>query len=161
MLRISVMLAAFVLLLPATGFAENSFARNGFYVGAAGALAEKAPNKGDTDGAFGVAGRIGYRFHPHISGEVQFEALKGGTEVYTANAKGYLTTGSIQIYVLTGLGLLNANSDTSFAARTGAGLDMYVTDDVAVTVGTDYVITTGSHKKSHYLSFIWGLQYRF
>jgi opacity protein-like surface antigen len=87
----------------------------------------------DSD-TFGVTGRGGYRCHPYISAELQFEALsdfEGGIAettvnpwpsaandvprnfdialeslVFTTNVKGHLLTGRYQPFVLAGLGFM-------------------------------------------------------
>jgi opacity protein-like surface antigen len=87
----------------------------------------------DSD-AFGASGRVGYRCHPYISSELQFEVLSDfdgaidettvntwpsaaddvlrnfdldlETLVFTVNAKGHLMTGRYQPFVLAGLGFM-------------------------------------------------------
>ena len=83
--------------------------------------------------AFGVNGRVGYRCHPYISTELQFETLtdfdgsisENGTPsndsarrfdleletlVFTTNAKGHLLTGRYQPFVLLGMGFMRMES---------------------------------------------------
>jgi len=85
------------------------------------------------DDAFGVMGRLGYRCHPRVSTEIQFEWLedfKGGfyetdmpmndtprkfdldleSLVFTVNAKGHLMTGRYQPFLLLGLGFMRMES---------------------------------------------------
>jgi opacity protein-like surface antigen len=120
---------------------DNPYARNGFYIGLAGSLGvdikfedkfEKEVRDGlgnptnlslNVDEKFGLNTRAGYRFHPRIAAEVQFEwiseadiDLKGvafGKDAFTlerwtlmANAKGYLGTGIVQPFLLVGLGVM-------------------------------------------------------
>jgi opacity protein-like surface antigen len=82
------------------------------------------------DDTFGVMGRGGYRCHPHVSAEMQFEWLDDfngslaessldntndtlrnfnlsiETLVFTANMKGHLLTGRFQPFVLGGFGFM-------------------------------------------------------
>jgi opacity protein-like surface antigen len=194
--------------------------------------------------SIGVTGRVGYRFHPHLSAELQAEWLDGfdsyisvyklvehkpatnipwatgGTPakdvelkdpefaaiavnpwVITGNVKGYLLTGRWQPFLLAGAGLMTAKvslelndllgkdppgeeplgsefrrrmseSDrftgaaesvrsTGFAARFGAGIDAYATENFVFTLGADYVFPTGDVKDFDYISVVWGVQYRF
>jgi opacity protein-like surface antigen len=85
------------------------------------------------DDVFGVLGRGGYRCHPYISAELQFEALadfdgtirENGTPsndwarnfdleletlVFTDNLKGHLLTGRTQPFVLLGMGFMRMES---------------------------------------------------
>ena len=86
----------------------------------------------DSD-TFGATGRGGYRCHPYVSTELQFEALsnfdgtisENGTPsndtarsfdleleslVFTTNAKGHLLTGRYQPFVLLGMGFMRMES---------------------------------------------------
>jgi len=86
----------------------------------------------DSD-TFGAAGRVGYRCHPYVSAELQFEALsnfdgtisENGTPsndiprnfdleleslVFTTNVKGHLMTGRTQPFVLLGMGFMRMES---------------------------------------------------
>ena len=86
----------------------------------------------DSD-TFGATGRAGYRCHPNISGEFQFEALadldgsimENGTPsndsarnfdleleslVFTSNVKGHLLTGRYQPFALLGMGFMRMES---------------------------------------------------
>ncbi len=86
------------------------------------------------DDTFGVMGRGGYRCHPHVSAEMQFEwlddfngllaetsldntndtlrnfSLSLETFVFTANMKGHLLTGRFQPFVLGGIGFMRMES---------------------------------------------------
>jgi len=157
----------------------------------------------DSD-SFGGTGRVGYRCHPYISAELQFEALDKfeGTImetdtpfndsprnfdleleslVLTTNAKGYLLTGRYQPFVLLGVGFMRMESKTrdfsggtipgfaaqqsertaEFAARYGAGLDFYLTDNVVVSAEGSYLMPTGKLDGLDYYQFSVGLLYRF
>jgi opacity protein-like surface antigen len=157
------------------------------------------------DDAFGILGRGGYRCHPYVSAELQFEALadfdgslsENGTPpvddsargyeleleslVFTTNAKGHLLTGRYQPFVLLGLGFMRMESKArditggtlegrapqasdrtvKFAARYGAGLDVYLTQNIVVTAEGSYLMPTGQLDDLDYYQFGVGLQYRF
>ncbi len=109
------------------------------------------------------------------------------TVAYTVNARLYLTEGRIQPYAIAGIGGQNswldtnlANSDTftSFIGRFGAGADIYLTENLALTGEFTYVAATEASatyygwywddiwtKKSgvdpSYLAVSWGLMYSF
>jgi opacity protein-like surface antigen len=98
------------------------------------------------DDAFGFSGRVGYRCHPYISTELQFDWLddfdgalsenpsgitnEGVDEpdsarkfdleleslVFTTNMKGHLLTGRYQPFVLVGLGFMRMESKTRGAS---------------------------------------------
>jgi opacity protein-like surface antigen len=98
------------------------------------------------DDAFGFSGRVGYRCHPYISTELQFDWLgdfdgalsenpngitnEGVAEpdtarkfdleleslVFTTNMKGHLLTGRYQPFVLVGLGFMRMESKTRDAS---------------------------------------------
>ena len=106
---------------------------------------------------------------------------------YTINARLYPIEGRIQPYAIVGLGGENVwlntnigNSDTftSFVGRFGAGLDIYLTSQLALTGEFTYVAATeakatyygpwwgeywtnNSGLDPSYMSVSWGLSYRF
>jgi len=160
------------------------FARNGVYLGVAGTYAFEnfdTPGSLDADDTLGLNARLGYRLHPYVSAELEFEWLEGfdlnvaGAEVeawaLTANAKGHLMTGRIQPFLLVGLGIMQAEIDGAgvfgdpkqegFAARFGGGVDVYATENFVVSVGADYVLPTGDLDGLDYVALQWGFQYRF
>jgi hypothetical protein len=107
----------------------------------------------------------------------------------TANLKVYLETARVQPYLMLGMGTLVARkleslaseavtvdqllSDRSsgawrgedtlvdFAARFGAGLDIYATEHIVVSVEASYVLPAGEVDDFAYGSLGMGLQYRF
>lgn len=94
----------------------------------------------------------------------------------TANAKGYLFKGRYQPYALVGLGVMSARytvddssglglseSDryTDFAMRFGAGLDVWITEHIAISAGGDYVLPFGAVEDFDYVSAVWGVQFQF
>lgn len=186
----------FAIATPIAGTADpgGDYDRNGFYVGGGASLAfdrfesdfeEALGSDVGVEDSFGANAQFGYRIHPRVSTEVEFEWLSGfeisesGTKVaeietwtLTGNAKGHLLTGSVQPFVLAGLGIMNALGDdteelglpdwtTGVALRFGGGLDVYVSERFAMNLNLDYVLPTGDVKDLDYLSLGVGLQYRF
>jgi opacity protein-like surface antigen len=119
---------------------DNPYDRNGFYLGLAGAIgvdAEAEEELEDQSGLhlrvkedIGLQARAGYRFHPRVAVEYQFEwitdadidvqAVPFGDDAFqierwtsTANAKLYLATESVQPFLLVGLGVLTVEIDGS------------------------------------------------
>jgi opacity protein-like surface antigen len=188
-----------VALPPAASLAGSEgwgWAQPGFYAGLAGDLAfgtgiedELEDLSGvpvDVDPSLGLNARAGYRFHPHFAVEGHYEwtsgfdvGASGGPDVleleghaFTADAKGYLTTGRWQPFALVGLGFLYGElsdkvgagfsaDETAFAARFGAGFDTYLTENLAVTLDASYVVPTDDLDGFDYVSFGWGFQYHF
>jgi opacity protein-like surface antigen len=138
---------------------------------------------------FGVMGRGGYRCHPYVSAELQFEWLddfegtvsqigtplrvdgKFESLVFTDNVKGHLLTGRFQPFVLLGVGFMRMEgkaSDAAFretnvdvAMRFGGGLDIYATKKVVVSVEASYLMPTGKLDDLDYYSIGLGMQFRF
>lgn len=158
------------------------------------------------DSSLGLNARVGFRFNRFISVEGQIEWISGFdvkpgvitnppagfTEAsieavtYTINARFYPIEGRIQPYAIAGIGGENVwlntnvgNSDTftSFVGRFGAGLDIYLTSQLALTGEFTYVAATeakatyydwwgpvwtnNSGLDPSYMSVSWGLSYRF
>jgi opacity protein-like surface antigen len=137
----------------------------------------------------GVGGRVGYRFHPHLAGEVEFrwssnadvqfedadvtlDIFEFETITLTGNAKGYLLTGRIQPFFLAGAGFMRVNQkehvvsvgnrkEEAFAARFGAGIDFYFTPNIVGIVEGGYVLATGKLDGLDHVLWSIGLQYRF
>lgn len=140
----------------------------------------------NVDDSWGLSGRLGYRLHPRVAVEAQFEWLReikieskiagGGkrreqVSLYgvTGNVKGYLLTGRIQPYVVGGVGWGRAtlNPDGSGAksrsdnliGRVGIGTDLYANQDVALSLEAAYVL--GEESELNYVSVGAGLTLRF
>jgi len=141
----------------------------------------------DASAEFGIGAQLfaGYRLHPRIAAQVRWEwlgdidvrersldafTLEGWT--LTADAKGYLATGFAQPFLLVGAGVMHAETSgrsaaavpidgTDFAARFGAGLEVYITDHVVGLVDATYVLPTGSVADLDYISIGFGIAYRF
>jgi opacity protein-like surface antigen len=165
----------------------------------------REPNP-SVDAGVGLHARLGYRFHPHLAAEGQFEWIsewsikgkdseranprfqsdfaKGEAWTATANLKFYLLTGSVQPYLIAGVGLMRFQGDNrspippatgspiietnidgardvGFAFRTGGGMDVMITDHMSFVLGATYVVTEGDVDPYDYLSIEWGVQYRF
>ncbi len=162
---------------------DNEWSRDGFYF----AFILSVPfqtTEGGVDIEPGFGGRGGYRFHPHFSGEVQFEWLaprdikRGGsnaaklkTVTATANAKGYLLTGRIQPYLLTGIGFMHSDLDgktglpkkqsDDFLARFGGGVELYINPETVLTLESNYMLPTGDASDLDHVLVSFGIQYRF
>ncbi len=188
-------LACALLLLSASSAYAQDYARNGFYVGLAGSVGIDTASEDEleditgvnvnVDEALGLHARLGYRFHPRISGEIHFEwlddadisilgidALTLERWTLTANAKAYLLTGRFQPFLFAGAGLMQAEvedtlglffsvTNEDFAARFGGGIDIYASEKFVVSLDTSYVLPTGDLEDLDYVSIAWGFQYRF
>ena len=182
-----------VVLLPCSALAEPpppDYARTGLYIGAEGAVgvAAKLDDQFDdsgsrVDAAFGVNGRIGYRLHPRVAVEGEFEWIdgfdvkiendekiaKGETRFASGNVKGFVLTGRFQPFVLVGAGYYHAKykaagislSGGDAALRAGGGFDVYVTEHIVITFDAEYVWPFGEVNDLDYTSVGVGLQYRF
>jgi len=188
---------------------DDDYARNGAYIGVnmAGAwytdvhddvkdlvdgLAPVNPWSGtrvDVEYPLGLGARAGYRFHPRLAGELEFQwfskakveldddqstvnAIKIETLTLMGNVKGYLFTGRVQPFVLAGVGFMHLNgndklslgvetSGDEFAARFGGGVDLYVNRNFVVVVEGGYVLPTGDLDNLNQVIWSVGLQYRF
>lgn len=168
--------------------AQDDFARNGVYAGLAGSLGiytseDDLGNNVDIDPAVGLNARLGYRLHPHVAVEGEFEWLSeadvevgnldaGTIQTWTfgAGAKAYALTGRLQPYFAFSLGgmVLQAEAGSAdkekaaFAPRVGGGIDIYITRNLYGNLGISYVIpTSDSLDQFDFVSFAWGLGYRF
>ena len=143
---------------------QEGYDRRGFYFGLGPSYAREnfsdSASLDDIDeDAPGVTGRGGYRCHPYISAELQFEWLddfdfKGtisgvGTPqsfdgnleplVFTDNVKGHLLTGRYQPFVLLGVGFMRMEAKV----RAASFRTRETTVDVAMRFGggLDFYIT--------------------
>ena len=139
-------------------------------------------NKIKVDTEVGVNVRVGYRLMPLLGVEAQYEWLPGpditetdvgevldsSTMMVSANAKLYLIRKELfQPYVLGGVGYLCGDDPEAdgrrrgFAARMGAGVDIYATRNIAVAVDVHYILPTGDVEDLDYVSVGVGVQYLF
>jgi opacity protein-like surface antigen len=97
----------------------------------------------------------------------------------TADAKAYLLTGRVEPFVVVGVGAIDINVEnksdpialvtvnledregTEFAGRVGGGIDFHLTDRFALVFAASYVLPAGNLERYEYVSFDWGIQYRF
>ena len=183
---------------------DDDYARNGAYVGAnlAGAWYREVKDDVrdaieangfnlniDLESPLGLGARAGYRFLPHLAGEVQIQWFaKAKTEVgnedvsvnfnkfetltVTGSLKAYPLTGRIQPFAQVGIGLMHADvddklgfdthdTDEDFAARFGGGVDLYANRNFVVVVEGGYVLPTGNLDGMDYVFWSVGLNYRF
>lgn len=116
--------------------------------------------------AWGLNARAGYRFHKFLAAEVEYEWLNHfGTRVegislgsiraqtITANLKAIAPYGHWQPYVLAGFGATLARltetsgsplnvAPTSYSTRFGLGVDYYLTENIALNLGSEFVVNT-------------------
>lgn len=116
--------------------------------------------------AWGLNARAGYRFHKYLAGEVEYEWLQhfgmrvGGAglgsvrlQTITANLKAIAPYGHWQPYVLVGFGATLARysetsgsplnvQPTSYSTRFGLGVDYYLTQNIALNLGSEFVVNT-------------------
>ncbi len=90
----------------------------------------------------------------------------------TANAKGFLPLGRVQPFALLGGGVMRSSdgafqtlargdTDAGYVARFGAGVDLYATRRMLLSLGAAYVLPTGATSDLHYVSIGGNLQFRF
>ena len=139
----------------------------------------------DIENPVGLNARVGYRASPHFAVEGQFEWLSkadvaiAGVDlltvdswILTANSKYYPLTDRVQPFILAGLGVAQFHVEdkfgfgiedrlTGFAFRVGGGVDFYATRNLVLAVDVSYVLGTGDINDIDFVSFGWGLQYRF
>ena len=136
--------------------------------------------------SLGVNARLGYRFHPHIAAEAQFEWIDGWDlldldtrnlfrveRIVTgsANIKGFILTNRIQPYGVLGMGATHIRetdedtgahqSKTEFSVRVGAGADWYVTEALGLNLEASFVTPVGDMVDYHYTSLAIGFFLRF
>ncbi len=160
-------------------------ARPVFYVGVGGSYIfenfEDANDRGiNVDGSLGFNAKLGARFQPNFAVELDYLFIDGfdlndvvelDGFTYSANGKGYLSTGRIQPYGLFGVGWadLEANarglrissSASDLFYRFGVGADMHVTEHITFYLEASYDLATGDIKKTDFIPVTVGLQYRF
>ena len=148
-----------------------------------GVPSEDFPGSVDLDPGAGFNLTLGYRFREAYAGELDFRYLAGadisGVKKdlslfsVTANAKAYpmvlagvSLTDWLEPYVVVGAGLVDVDvsseDTTSFAIRTGAGVDLMIWDDIGVYVDAGYLIITDDDTLLEgQAEFVLGFQYRF
>ncbi len=188
MLRFALIASATLLFLAATSASAQydygaDYARNGFYLGLSGVAAfEDFKNTGGAsiDDSLGLNFRGGYRFHPHLAAEAQFEWIEGfdvsgssiefETWTFTGNLKAYLLTSQVQPYALFGMGVMQVEvdlpggftlQDEDFVVRVGGGIDVYASENIVLSLEGVYVAAADDLNDFNYVSLGWGFLYRF
>ncbi len=176
--------------VPAPEPTGPDYAKPGAYaaLGVGFLLEEFQGHLGDlgTGNSWGADLRGGYRFLPWLAVEGVYQYGNGfkeedsadgsvdiRTNSFTVNAKGILPCGRFQPYLTAGIGLLAANQSRSgdyrsvdvsgvgFAARGGGGLDVFLTEDVALYAEATYLIPTGPTGDLEQVPVAWGAKFRF
>jgi len=171
---------------------DNVYSRNGFYANFGVVLGFATFSNLGSDEvkdplSLGMNARLGYRFHPRIAAEAQFEwidgwdVLRSGPDndlrverivTGSANIKGFILTKRIQPYGVLGLGATHIRerdeatgnhreSQTDFSVRVGAGADWYVTDALGLNLEASFVAPIGDLQDYHYTSLGIGFFIRF
>ena len=183
------MLVLVLFLQPAAAWSQREdFGRPGTYFGVNFVYAvEDFDNSGrvDVDDAPGFNLLLGQRLNANFTVDVQWEYiddfefdldnsdLDGEIEIHMLSLNGrlYLTTTRVQPFVKAGFGFMHADAragifgdvgdDDAFAVRGGGGLDFYLTENVVISAGAEYVVPTSDLEDFRYVSVQGGLQYRF
>jgi len=130
--------------------------------------------------------RAGYRWHPHLAAELEYEWLNGfdldGTSLadvdyhtissITVNGKAYVSTGRFEPFLLFGLGYYKVGEKHEQGVRTalddvgdfgmkaGAGIQFYIIDHLALDMDLAYNFGESNLAELRFLSFSWGFMYR-
>lgn len=125
------------------------------------------PGDAKISDTWGANARLGFRFHKFLAAEAEYEWLNhfgvrvGGVGVgtaelqtITANLKAIAPYRHWQPYVLVGFGVTLATVDrpssssvldfthTSYSTRFGLGVDYYFTENIALNLGSEFVVNT-------------------
>ena len=141
------------------------------------------PSSVQADNGLGFNLRFGKRVDPHFAVEAAFDwiggfglkeaPLTGSVDVWTlgVNVKAYLLTDRVQPFLLLGMGGLFVtggntiqnlrDNGSGFMGRFGAGLDVYVTERIGISVESAYVLPTGRSGNYDNITIGWSLFYRF
>ncbi len=126
--------------------------------------------------AWGIDVRAGYRFHPNIAGEVNFQWVNdfeltapgfktnSSSRTLTANVKGYPLTGRIQPYAVGGIGILyeqtkGRGSLQEFEGRLGLGIDFFITNNIVANLECAYGLPISDLNDYLFFPIVFGLQY--
>lgn len=133
------------------------------------------------DSSGGVAGHLGYRFHPYVAAEVMVEWVKDALEdqfdesawLITANLKAYWPRWRIQPFALVGTGYMRApvptrgerdhSRENGMAFRFGGGFDLWASENWALMGEVSWVQPTPINDLDEvpFLSVGGGLQFRY
>ena len=174
-----VVFASFVAAGIARAADDDPYAKNGVYLGVGASygvplfgnsIEDALPGNAHVSNAWGVNGRIGYRFHKFLAAEAEYEWLShfgmrisdisgnhalgnASLQTITANLKVIAPYRQFQPYVLVGFGPTFASVDTapgstlahdhtSYSTRFGLGIDYYLSENVALNLGSEFVVNT-------------------
>ena len=186
---------------------QPDYARSGWYLGVGGIFAISdisldttelgmvPPQPPATDPKFGNSGgvdfRAGYRVHPRVAVEFDYQWQAGfdssnpavelpgtqgieiDTHLLSLNAKVFAATGRWQPYGLVGASLLIFNKeivdmkpkpwdiDYGFAPRFGLGIDFYASEHWVLTLEGTYIVPVGVLDGANMGTVGAGFQYRF
>ena len=126
------------------------------------------------DSGVGFNLRYGKRVAARFAVEAQFDwmtgfdrpAGAGSIDLWTlgANTKYYFLTDRVQPFLLLGIGGLFATGNlngSGFMGRFGAGLDVYATERIGISLETAYVLPTVGSTRFDNITISWSLFYRF
>ena len=129
-------------------------------------IEDALPGDAHVSNTWGVNGRLGYRFHKFLAVEAEYEWLShfgmringnalgnASLQTITANLKVIAPYRQWQPYVLVGFGPTFASVDTapgsqfahdhtSYSTRFGLGVDYYLSENVALNLGSEFVVNT-------------------
>jgi opacity protein-like surface antigen len=150
-IRATGLLAAMLVVVPSWAAEEEKRGEARIYgtVGAAASLAAfDLPTSVGQQDSWGLDARAGYRVHPHVGVEGQYqwaaryELTSGGaqlntieTHALTGNARVFIFRGPFEPYLLAGVGIVNAklahgDDKTEAAFRAGGGVNVFFTDHI-------------------------------
>lgn len=141
----------------------------------------------EVDNPLGFNIRAGYRGNPWLAAEVEYEYLTDAdieidgfdlaeirTWVFSGNLKFFPLQGRFQPFLLAGVGALSQRfedtlgfgleeTDTVAVGRFGGGLDLYATENIALSLDVTYLLPADELGgfDADYVSIGWGAQYRF
>jgi opacity protein-like surface antigen len=173
-------MAASLVLVTSSAGADPTEA--GAYVGTGLALGH---HRLDIYGEPGLNVLAGYRFSKHLAAEGQFQWIPGFNIkhirrndfkwTYSANVKAYwpIGEGKIQPHAVLGIGAttvkfkkpipttIPAPDETGFTLRLGAGLDYYLTDQIALSVAWSLLLPKSDLTGQNFQTTTFGAQYKF
>jgi opacity protein-like surface antigen len=179
------MLLAFPVLAPAADeeAAESSGAGKNRIYGTLGGLWSNAafdiPSTANSKNSYGLDTRVGYQFHSVLAAELQYQwasyykITQGGatlqtveTHAATANIKAGLLETAFQPYALFGVGIMNGqlhpgNDATDFALRVGAGVQVFVSDNIGLYGELTYLKSFGSLRDLDSVPIAFGAAFRY
>jgi len=176
------------LLIASPGSAQDEeegdiYSRKGGYVSVRGVYAEiiHRDPKNTTENTGGVAVILGFRTNSFAAIELNFEQLRAYAEfgpepanhersyAIGVNGKFFMMNGRLQPYAIAGANVLILNKTTATDAennsdwgfRGGAGMDFYLSQTIALNVEVTYMWGVGDVWQQDYLSVGAGVMYRF